>query len=177
MQRWGSLGSKYFSFQWVYNTYCPLHKNYWQRKPSLASGLRPRPRRFTAINSDVVDNNYNMYNVMYIHILRTLSLLNMPWFWIDTPWCNNYYINAFNLTEQVHLTPHTHTHTTQLKDLRSQVVREASITLSLMATLFTSEFSFFAELMLPQLIALLSNSAKVMASSAEVCLKMIIKVS
>ncbi|XP_064397669.1 CLIP-associating protein 1-B-like [Halichondria panicea] len=64
-----------------------------------------------------------------------------------------------------------------LKDLRSQVVREASITLSLMATLFTSEFSFFAELMLPQLIALLSNSAKVMASSAEVCLKMIVKYS
>ncbi len=29
-------------------------------KPSLASGLRPRPRRFTAINSDVVDNNYNV---------------------------------------------------------------------------------------------------------------------
>ncbi len=27
---------------------------------SLASGLRPRPRRFTAINSDVVDNNYNL---------------------------------------------------------------------------------------------------------------------
>ncbi len=34
------------------NTYCPLHK---ECKPFLVSGLLPRPRRFTAINSDVVD--------------------------------------------------------------------------------------------------------------------------
>ena len=40
-----------------------------------------------------------------------------------------------------------------------------------------SDFALFAELMFPNLISLLSNSAKVMASSAEVCVKIIIKVS
>ena len=76
-----------------------------------------------------------------------------------------------------HTLTHTHTHThTQLKDLRSQVVREACITLSLMSSIFTSDFSLRAEILFPHLIALLSNSAKVMASSAEVCLKMIVKV-
>ncbi len=39
-------------------------KNLWQRKPSLASGLRPHPWRFTVINSDVVDNNY--YNNIFM---------------------------------------------------------------------------------------------------------------
>ena len=40
------------------NTYCSLNTILWQHKSSLASGLRPRPRRFTAaaINSDVVVN-------------------------------------------------------------------------------------------------------------------------
>ncbi len=53
---------------------------------SLASGLRPRPRMFTAINSDVVDNNNNLYyskytphgiqahEATYIHIQQTQNL-------------------------------------------------------------------------------------------------------
>ncbi len=54
-------------------SYCPLHQNLWQRKPSLASGLRPRPWRFTAINSDVVDNKCyiptGMKNACYLSYL------------------------------------------------------------------------------------------------------------
>lgn len=77
-------------------------------------------------------------------------------------------------------TQHTHTHTqyclSQLKDLRSQVVREACVTLSFISTVCGLDFAPFAELVFPPLINLLSNSAKVMASSADVCLKMIIKV-
>ncbi len=73
-----ALGSKYFSFQWVYNTYCPLHQNLWQRKPSLASGLRPRPRRFTAINSDVVDKNYNIFLCDTLFSLNLVQLVTEP---------------------------------------------------------------------------------------------------
>ncbi len=36
----------------------PILSTTSQRKPSLASGLRPRSQRFTAINSDVVDKCY-----------------------------------------------------------------------------------------------------------------------
>ena len=63
-----------------------------------------------------------------------------------------------------------------LKDLRSQVVREACVTLSCLVVHLRVELSAFAELMLPHLVALLPNSAKVMASSASVCTKIIIKV-
>jgi hypothetical protein len=64
-----------------------------------------------------------------------------------------------------------------LKDLRSQITREACITISYLATLLGSGFTHFAEVVVPQLIVLLSNTAKVMASSAEVCVKLIIKVT
>ncbi len=47
-----------------------IHSNLWQRKTSL-HGLRlyPRHRRFTAINTDVVDNNYNInhYNIRHVY--------------------------------------------------------------------------------------------------------------
>ena len=63
-----------------------------------------------------------------------------------------------------------------IKDLRSQVVRETCVTLSCMVVHFRVEMAFFAELVLPNLINLLPNSAKVMASSAAVCIKIMIKV-
>ena len=63
-----------------------------------------------------------------------------------------------------------------LKDLRSQVVREACVTVSGLAATLGSDFAPFSELILPTLLTLLPNSAKVMATSAEVCLKFIIKV-
>ena len=63
-----------------------------------------------------------------------------------------------------------------LKDLRSQVVREACVTISCLAVTLGSDFASFSEFMLPTLMTLLPNSAKVMATSAEVCLKFILKV-
>ena len=57
-----------------------------------------------------------------------------------------------------------------------QVVREAYVTLSSLVVYLRVDFSIFAELMLPHLVALLPNSAKVMAFSASVCTKIIIKV-
>ena len=49
----------------------------------------------------------------------------------------------------------------QLKDLRSQVTREACVTLSFFSVVFAGDFATMAELMMSQLIPLLSNSAKV----------------
>ena len=57
-----------------------------------------------------------------------------------------------------------------------QVVREASVTLSCMCVHLGTELTQFVEQLLPQLIALLSNSAKVMSSSANLCVIFIIKV-
>ena len=64
-----------------------------------------------------------------------------------------------------------------IKDLRSQVVREACITLSCLSFHLRVEMAQFAEAMLPNLIVLLPNSAKIMASSAAVCMKILIRVS
>lgn len=63
-----------------------------------------------------------------------------------------------------------------LKDLRSQVVREACVTLSCLVANLGIELLQFVEMMLPYLIALLPNSAKVMSSSANVCVRIIVKV-
>ncbi len=63
-----------------------------------------------------------------------------------------------------------------IKDLRSQVVRETCVTLSCLAVHLRGEMSTLAEMFLPNLISLLPNSAKVMATSANVCIKMLIKV-
>lgn len=65
----------------------------------------------------------------------------------------------------------------QLKDLRSQITREACVSLSYLCVVLGQVAAPFAVLMLPHLFALLPNSAKVMATSAEVCLKFVIKVS
>ena len=50
------------------------------------------------------------------------------------------------------------------------------MTLSGLVVHLRVDYSIFAELMLPHLVALLPNSAKVMASLASVCTKIIIKV-
>ena len=64
----------------------------------------------------------------------------------------------------------------QLKDLRSQITKEACVSISYVCVLLGAEAATFAAAMLSQLIALLPNSAKVMSTSAEVCLQFIVKV-
>ncbi len=63
-----------------------------------------------------------------------------------------------------------------VKDLRSQVVREACITLAFLALKLGRQFDHVAEMVLPSLFMLLQNSAKVMATSGGVCLNIILKV-
>ncbi|CAI8057490.1 CLIP-associating protein 1 [Geodia barretti] len=64
---------------------------------------------------------------------------------------------------------------TSLKDLRSQVTRETCVTLAYVSTVMGVEFVGVAENMLTQLIPLLLNSAKIMATSASICVKFILK--
>uniref|UniRef100_A0A5S6QS55 TOG domain-containing protein n=1 Tax=Trichuris muris TaxID=70415 RepID=A0A5S6QS55_TRIMR len=61
------------------------------------------------------------------------------------------------------------------KDLRSQVVREASITVAFIAEQVGPRFDHFAELILPVLISLIQNSAKVIATSGLVACRFIIR--
>ena len=63
-----------------------------------------------------------------------------------------------------------------LKDLCSQIVKEACVNMSCLVVHLRVDLSTFIELILPHLVALLPNSAKVMASLASVCTKIIIKV-
>ncbi len=63
-----------------------------------------------------------------------------------------------------------------IKDLRSQVVRETCVTLSCLAVQLRGDMVPLAELLFPNLISLLPNSAKVMATSASVCIRIMIKV-
>ncbi|KAF6018412.1 CLASP1 [Bugula neritina] len=62
-----------------------------------------------------------------------------------------------------------------VKDLRSQVVREACITIAFYAQNLESRLDHFCEVILPSLIMLVSNSAKVMATSGSTALKFIIQ--
>jgi len=62
-----------------------------------------------------------------------------------------------------------------VKDLRSQVVKEACLALSLFASRLQRDFDFLAEVLTPPLITLIPNSVKVMASSGNACLRLIIK--
>ncbi|KAI0221889.1 CLIP-associating protein 1-B [Lamellibrachia satsuma] len=64
---------------------------------------------------------------------------------------------------------------TSLKDLRSQVVREACITASFLSKMLGNRFDHCAEMLLPTLIVLIQNSAKIMASSGLVTLNLIIQ--
>ncbi|XP_077994040.1 CLIP-associating protein 1-like isoform X9 [Glandiceps talaboti] len=62
-----------------------------------------------------------------------------------------------------------------VNDLRSQVVREACITLSYLSTVMGRQFDHTAEYVLPNLFTLIPNSAKIMSSSGIVCLLIIIR--
>ncbi|KAK2176940.1 hypothetical protein NP493_630g01004 [Ridgeia piscesae] len=64
---------------------------------------------------------------------------------------------------------------TSLKDLRSQVVREACISASYLSKVLGNRFDHCAEMLLPTLIVLIQNSAKIMASSGLVALTLIIQ--
>ncbi|XP_039287567.1 CLIP-associating protein 2 isoform X3 [Nilaparvata lugens] len=62
-----------------------------------------------------------------------------------------------------------------LKDLRSQVVREACLTIAYLCRTLGNRVDRFAENLLAHLIGLLLNSAKIMASSGLVCIRFILQ--
>lgn len=77
-------------------------------------------------------------------------------------------------------------HTTTLKtleipfqnnicDLRSQVVRETCITIAFLSCRLQQKFARMAEILLPSLIKLIPNSAKIVSTSAQVALRFIIQ--
>ncbi|XP_058972791.2 CLIP-associating protein 1-A isoform X5 [Pocillopora verrucosa] len=61
------------------------------------------------------------------------------------------------------------------KDLRSSVTREACVTLSYLSTILKNQFDHTAEAVLPTLINLITNSAKIMATSGHACISFILK--
>lgn len=63
---------------------------------------------------------------------------------------------------------------TSVKDLRSQIVREACITLAYMSVRLTNRFERTAEGVLPAMLNLIQNSAKVISTSGAVALRYII---
>lgn len=63
---------------------------------------------------------------------------------------------------------------TTIKDLRSQVVREACITISYLAKTLGNKFDKTAEMLLQPLINLIQNSAKVMSTAGAVTVRFII---
>lgn len=62
-----------------------------------------------------------------------------------------------------------------VKDLRSQVVREACITVAFMSQQLRNKVDRFCEALMPSIINLIQNSAKVMATSGIVCMRYIIQ--
>ncbi|XP_076259117.1 CLIP-associating protein isoform X31 [Rhynchophorus ferrugineus] len=62
-----------------------------------------------------------------------------------------------------------------IKDLRSQVVREACITIAYLSQNIGNRFDKTAEMLLQSLINLIQNSAKIMATSGDVTVKFLIK--
>nr|XP_031307105.1 CLIP-associating protein 1 isoform X7 [Camelus dromedarius] len=61
------------------------------------------------------------------------------------------------------------------KDLRSQVVREACITLGHLSSVLRNKFDHGAEAIMPTIFNLIPNSAKVMATSGVVAIRLIIR--
>ena len=61
-----------------------------------------------------------------------------------------------------------------VKDLRSQIVREACVTLAYMSVRLTNRFERLAEGVIPAMLNLIQNSAKVMATSGAVALHFIV---
>lgn len=64
---------------------------------------------------------------------------------------------------------------TTMKDLRSQVVREACITISYFSQTLGLKFDHAAEMLLQTIINLIQNSAKVMATAGFTCVRFIIQ--
>uniref|UniRef100_A0A2K5D558 Cytoplasmic linker associated protein 1 n=1 Tax=Aotus nancymaae TaxID=37293 RepID=A0A2K5D558_AOTNA len=62
------------------------------------------------------------------------------------------------------------------KDLRSQVVREACITLGHLSSVLGNKFDHGAEAIMPTIFNLIPNSAKIMATSGVVAVRLIIRV-
>ncbi|OQR67243.1 CLIP-associating protein 1-like, partial [Tropilaelaps mercedesae] len=62
-----------------------------------------------------------------------------------------------------------------VKDLRSQIVREACITISYLCVQLNTKMDRFCETFLPPLILLLGATVKVMSTSAVVCIRFIVK--
>nr|CAD7438474.1 unnamed protein product [Timema bartmani] len=62
-----------------------------------------------------------------------------------------------------------------VKDLRSQVVREACFTIAFLSEQLGNKLDHFAEYLLPSIIHLIQNSAKVMASAGLVTVRFIIR--
>ncbi|CAF0866949.1 unnamed protein product [Adineta steineri] len=61
-----------------------------------------------------------------------------------------------------------------VRDLRSQIVREACITLAYMSVRLTNRFERTAESILPAMLSLIQNSAKVISTSGSIALRYII---
>lgn len=61
-----------------------------------------------------------------------------------------------------------------VKDLRSQIVREACITLAFLSVRLTNRFERTAEGVLPAILGLIQNSAKVISTSGAVALRYIV---
>lgn len=64
-----------------------------------------------------------------------------------------------------------------LKELRSQVIREACITIAYMSKTFKTKLDGFCVYIMQELINLVPNSVKIIASSGTVALKYVIKYS
>lgn len=62
-----------------------------------------------------------------------------------------------------------------LKDLRSQLVREACVTIAYMSTVYGNRIDRFVEGVLQCLFDLIPNSAKIMSSSAIICIRFLIQ--
>ncbi len=63
---------------------------------------------------------------------------------------------------------------TTVKDLRSQIVREACITLAFMSVRLTHRFERTAEGVLPAMLYLIQNSAKVISTSGAVAMRYVV---
>ncbi|KAK2159523.1 hypothetical protein LSH36_151g01044 [Paralvinella palmiformis] len=61
------------------------------------------------------------------------------------------------------------------KDLRSQVVREATVTLAYLSQNLKNKFDHFAEAVFPSLINLIPNSAKIMSTAGTSCIRFVIQ--
>lgn len=66
-------------------------------------------------------------------------------------------------------------YTQQIKDLRSQIVREACITITFLSRSFCNRLEHFVEIQLPHLISLIPNSAKIMATAGITAIRIILE--